>query len=133
MGFDLPNLIDQYKAPDEFDVTLPAGEVFKFRAITSHSELVQFRKNTAMFVKSATSKLVPEEWKPYTPIPAETAQIVYMVAELSVEPKLTQLDVLQIAKHLPFILETFNQQIEFNRSAIFQKSVEESIEAGKDE
>lgn len=133
MAFDLSGLIEQYKAPESFDVTLPAGEVFTFRAIKSHAELVDFRKRAGVFVKAATSRALIEAWKEFAPIPAETALIAFTVSELSLEPKIEQLDALTLAKNLPWVLETMYEQIELNRSIIFNKAVSDNVEAGKDE
>ena len=133
MAFDLSSIIDQYKAPESFDVVLPAGETFTFRAIKSHTELVDFRKKAAVFVKAATSKALIDAWKEFAPIPAETALIAFTVSELSLEPKIEQIDALSIAKNVPWILETMYEQIELNRSIIFNKAVSESVEAGKGE
>lgn len=134
MAFDLSALVESYKAPETFEVKLPAGETFIFRAIQTHAELVKFNNAADQFAKVAGSKkLSHEDWAEFVPVPSETAKKVYTVAELSVEPKLTQKDALELAHKLPFVLETLHAQIDLNRSAIFQRLIKEALEEGKDD
>lgn len=130
---DFDKLIADYKSPEEFEVTLPGGEVFKFRGIPTHSALVAFNKAMATFIKSIKATCLVEEWKPYAPITPETAQKIYTVAELSVEPKITQLDAAKLAHGAPFLFETLYDGVESNRSVVFQKRAKELEEEGKGE
>jgi hypothetical protein len=130
---DFDKLVEDYKSPETFEVTLPGGEVFSFKGIPTHSALVRFNQTMAVFVKSIKVTCEQEAWKPFAPITPETAYKIYTVAELSLEPKITQLDAAKLAHGAPFLFETLYDQVEQNRSVVFQKRAKELAEAGKDE
>ena len=130
---DFDKLIEDYKSPETFDVQLPGGEVFTFRGIPTHSALVRFNQAMAVFVKSIKVTSGLDAWKPFAPITADTAGKIYTVSELSVEPKITQLEAAKLAHGAPFLFETLYDGVESNRSVVFQKRAKELAEEGKDE
>ncbi|HLO97253.1 MAG TPA: hypothetical protein VK171_01550 [Fimbriimonas sp.] len=133
MTFNLESFIEEYKAPETFVVTLPGGHEFKFKTIKSHTEFVGFTEKAKRFIKLTQGKSVPKDWKQFQPIHPETANKAFTVSELSLEPKFSQLDALRLAQEVPFVLETFFEKLEINRSAVFAKIVDESLDEGKED
>lgn len=69
----------------------------RFRAVTSAGEMRRLQNVCRAFADEMSKKHAHPSWKSLTPMDREFAGRVALVAELSVEPKLTTLDVARIA------------------------------------
>src|SRR5687768_4153714 len=99
----IEELLEEFREDAErpVEITLPNGRVLKFRAIRDYDELLELRQRAADFGKLVKAGKVPAELKPFAPKQAETIATVFLVSELSVEPKLEQGDVMKLCKEAP--------------------------------
>lgn len=99
-----------------FEVSLPKGEVLTFRAFSTYSELASWKAGAAQFVKLVTGGAVPPAWQECLPQTNEEAIAAYTIAELSVEPKFSQIDAMRLLK-APWLVEHIMGQIDAHRMA----------------
>jgi hypothetical protein len=81
-----------------FSITLPQGEVLTFKAVNDYSEIRKLATDGAKFWKTLNSERCTPQLKAVKPADEGTAVQAFMLASTSIEPKLTQHDVLRIAK-----------------------------------
>jgi len=112
----IDELIKRYEVKEEsFTVTLPDGEELKFRHITDYDELKQMHDGAAAFCSrmSKGEGLLPE-MKEYATDCTDTLAAVYVLAHTIVDPKLTQLDLLRLARKagviFNYILNEYNRK-----------------------
>lgn len=108
----IDGLIKSYSAPErEFTVTLPQGEQFKFRAISDYSELQKLKAAAARFAEEALDEKKTPMWKSIRPGNKEAALACFFIQETLLEPKLTQADVMKLAKHAGWLVEHLFSEI----------------------
>lgn len=108
----IDNLIQQYSAPEkEFVVTLPQGEEFRFRAISDYSELQKLKAAAARFAEDALDEKKTPMWSSIRPGNKEAALACFFIQETLLEPKLTQADVMKLARHAGWLVEHLFSEI----------------------
>ena len=122
------------KQEDTFTVSLFNGDIITFRLANSSSEVEALEKQARRLVRVATNN-PPESWKPFLPLDESTARQVIYVSALSVEPKLSQRDCLEMAKTpylVPVMLVFFNAVMEKISMAVATTETEAWTDAGED-
>lgn len=100
-----------YQIKDEFfEVVLPKGEILKFRHILTITDRKALRAKQEEFISLVTGEKVHPTWKKYLPVDADVARTLATIAFQSVEPKLSDFDVLRLHS-LPVIADTISSQI----------------------
>lgn len=125
------SLIKSYVPTDSetFDVVLPRGEKLTFRAVRDYSEIRKLATEGAKWFKAAQKNPSPQIKKVLTEDEG-TATQAFMMATTSVEPKLTEHDVLKLAKEAGWLfLEIVKQYDEkqANRAAMVEAEVLEDL------
>ena len=126
------SLIDRYSPPEEiFTVTLSGGEEFTFKPLTSLPEVNALKVGISQFAEMVRTKSCPPAWADYLTDDAATLTACYVIAHMSVEPKLTQLDCLKIANKAWRVIDELQRGIDDHqyRSGVVADAV--AIEAKK--
>lgn len=109
----LAALQERYAAKgDQFTLTLPYGEAFTFRAVSDYVDLKALKASAKAFVEAIQKGPQPPEWAGLYIGDPELLHSVFMISELSLDPKLSQLDVLRLARHAVFVFEFFKNGID---------------------
>lgn len=118
---DIESMLARYAPQDEiYEISLPHGERFKFRALVSYSDLKRFERDAVAWFKTLPSPNSEEgkahRWSEFLPADATSGITAYTISALSVEPKIEQLDALKMLK-APWLVNYFMKQIDYaNRS-----------------
>ena len=118
------SLIDRLEAKyrvkaQTFEVTLPEGEKMTFKHIQTASERKAMRIFVTDFADRISEGKVHPNQKQYLPIDRDIAASLGVISFLSVEPKLSELDVLKLHR-LPAICDLISQQMQ---DAAFEATV----------
>lgn len=100
-------LLDNYGGKEtEFSVMLPQGEELRFRNLTDYVEIKALHKKARKFAKAhlagrfGGNKAVEE----HATKDEDLAVMASIIADLSIEPKLTVADVLKLSRHAALIV-----------------------------
>lgn len=106
-------LIEKY-APQEpdFEIESPWGDKMRFRVVTDLTEINAMKRGARQFAEMVTGGHCPEEWKPYCTTDLDVIGAAYALSELSVEPKITKLDALMLAKEAGPVVSFLQQAID---------------------
>ncbi len=134
----IQSLIEKYQQePEEkiVEATLSGGEVLRFRGIRDYDELCDLKQRAAEFYKRIRSnKMNHPDMAPYLPRSGEAAATVFLLSELSVEPKLEQLDVMKMCKlWKPEEVASLAAQIDASLTTEVSRSDEEAFAEAKNE
>lgn len=113
----LEDLLGHYKAPDgdTYEISLPKGEVLKFRAFRTFGELSSHYREAAEFAKRLlVDGAYHASWADCLPDTPAAAMAAYTIHVLSVEPKFSQFDALRLLK-APTLVEFLMEQIDQHR------------------
>lgn len=131
-SFNIDQFVAEY-APSEstFDLTLPGGEVLKFRIIQSYADLQQFKQDASVWYQSLPKTVEPGH-PMYGLIPKSPAEAMaaFTISELSVEPKLEHLDAFKILK-APWLVETLLSTIDLHNKSIAKLWESKAVESAK--
>lgn len=129
------SLISSYTTSSDstFTVTLPKGDKLTFRAVRDYSEIRKLATEGAKFWKTLNSPRCTPQLKAVIPADEGTAVQAFMIAQTSVEPKLTQHDVLRLAKEAGWLfLEIVRQYDQAQALRAAEVEAEELEELGED-
>lgn len=118
--------------PEEtIPVTLPGGEVLTFRGLRTMDEVRAHREAVARWFHAIPAPL-PEGhlWDGIAPKTPEEAYEVFTIAELSVEPKITQLQAMQMQR-APALMEYISDCLEAGMKSMRSKVLAREIENAK--
>lgn len=131
----IDEIVGSYGEPDgpqEFSITLPKGEVFTFRSVRDYSEIRKLALDGQKLAKAFKKGLVTPQLKAVAPSDDSVAAQAFMLAETSIEPKLTQYDVLRIAKGAGWLFAEIVRQYDAAQSKFASDTeVEETERLGE--
>lgn len=131
--FNIEALIAAVKPPETFAVEMPGGHVLVFRSIANADEEKEIIDETRNLEKVIASGNVHPAWKPYLIKDVRNLAYVTSLARLSVEPKLSVLDMLRLATEAPLYFGHLAREVDGylrNAQAIEQS---EGVEVAKKE
>jgi hypothetical protein len=100
-------LLDDYGAKEtEFSVYLPQGEELRFKSLNDYVEIKKLHQRARAFAKShlAGNHKGVKELAQYATDDNDLAVMAHIIADLSIEPKLSPADVLKLSKHAALIV-----------------------------
>jgi hypothetical protein len=96
---------------------LPGDEKIKFKHILTVTERKAMQEYVNRFVELIDAgKSIPPAWKPYLPIDRDVAASLAVVSYLSVEPKLSDFDVVRLHS-MPHIADLISFQVQTHVAA----------------
>lgn len=106
-------LIEKY-APDapDFEIESPWGDKMRFRVVTDLTEINAMKRGARQFAEMVSGKRCPVEWHPYVTHDIEVLGAAYALAELSVDPKITKLEALMLAKEAGPVVSFLQQAVD---------------------
>ena len=133
MALTVSNLIEQYsEAEPEIVIELAKGEKLRFRALRDMTDMYRIEKAAQAFAKRSAPAEAPAEWQPYTSPISGVRRSCYYVSELSVEPKITQLEALQLAQAAgPLVSAIFAKLMGGVASVVSDDEAKELAELGE--
>ncbi|MCC7229251.1 MAG: hypothetical protein IT203_02590 [Fimbriimonadaceae bacterium] len=128
------DLIRDFSAPTEpFEILMPSGAVYKFKVPQTRDEQKNFEKARDEWSKKMLAASMPDPHKGLNLGHSEEALgVAYTMSALSVEPKINQIQALQLL-NAPFICEYVTKQIGAHQFKITAERIEAWIEEGKKE
>jgi len=129
------SLIESYVPPGEtFAIALSKGDILQFRNETSFSKLRQIQKAASQWVTIFRGACQTHEaFAPFKELAgdAETLQYVYILAELSAEPKFSQIDMLTIAMKAGVLFSEIKQRVDLASMNLYVTGFNDEIEKAK--
>ena len=130
--FSIDNLLAHIKPEPTFTVELPGSHIFTFRPIANADEEKKLLDDTRDLNQIIGEGKVPDTWKPHLIRDLRNLAYVVTLATLSVEPKLSQLDLLRLASEAPLYFSHLARQVDnYLRNADAIRQQEEVEEAKK--
>lgn len=119
---EIGSLLERYAPPEDvYEIELPHGERFTFRAIKSYSELRSFERDAINWFQSlprkGSSGCDIHPFKDHLPKDADAAVAAYSISRLSVSPKIEQLDALKMLA-APWLVRFFMKSIDIGNRTI---------------
>lgn len=124
-------LADIQNENTEVSVTIK-GHVLRFKVVSDSAELAKIKAKAGMLA-DATAKKVPGPWADYTPMDRSTAGRVALLAEISIEPKLSELDCMKIAKQNALFFDTVMEALDQATRIEVDVAHVKRVEAAKNE
>lgn len=118
-----------YRPPDEVTVTLPRGEVFKFRCPQTRAQILELQARSEM-LRTAGENL-PREWQQYEPIAPETYAEILILAENYIGDDMTTLDWVRLQHEAGLVFSFIYQQYMLAISEIVTTTTKQSIDQAK--
>ncbi|MCW5943314.1 MAG: hypothetical protein KIS66_13865 [Fimbriimonadaceae bacterium] len=131
--FDIERLIEEYTPePGPFPVVLPKGEVLTFRPISRHGEWERLKERAAGWVRDLPKpgEDVGHPFEGLVPEDAGDAFVAYLIAELSVEPKIGLRDALRMLR-APMLADHVYQSIRSASKELDMVRLADRVEASK--
>ena len=130
-SFDSKSLIDQLiqEAKPVQDTIEIKGITFK--AITDHKAWSGALAKSKMFTAACKKKAVPPEFKQFLIDDVKIQIECAMLGEMSVEPKVGELDFMRLAYEAPLMFRSIVEEWDANTRGRLQQAVEEGIEDAK--
>lgn len=104
--------LEKCKPKNESFTLTVNGIAIKCRVITDYSELQKMRREASEFAGICIAGKLSKELKPWAPSDPETAARAFYLTKFAVEPKVTQLDALKIAKGCGLAFDQIVQAID---------------------
>jgi len=124
---EVDEIIAESARPESIEVTL-GDRRFTFRSPRSAGALIGMEKIIAMKVKALEARRCPQEQMAYLPQPKDVLRLACWIADLSIEPKLTLLDALRLAKEAgPWFL-TLSGKVMSAIGLAVEEAAEEAVE-----
>lgn len=119
--------------PSETITVELAGKALTFRAIRDRSELQRLKRAAAQFALIDPNSVPIEEVRELYRTDAETMAMAYVMAETSISPKFTPVDLLKLAKRAALAFEQLKDQINAGHVRSIELGERQVIEDAKNE
>lgn len=131
----IDDLIARYENKEEFfTITLPDGEELKFRFVSDYSELQTLQSGAVAFCKKMQKgEAVLPDWKPFLTDNVDTLTAVYVLAYTIEDKKLTEFDLLRLAKKAGPIFQYILNQYNLKETEHIVRSEIKEIEDAKND
>lgn len=116
------------KESDTFTFALDDGRLFCARTIHDSSAIMEIEKKVKHVQKVIEKKRVPSEWLPFLPIDAGVLRMCVYCEELLLEPKLSLLDALKLAKQCGMLIPTLGAHLLEGMAGIVTEAEVEEID-----
>lgn len=132
MGIDLDSLLDEWKAPETFEVLVGGGGItFTCRSFESYSDYKQHQRSAraqgkVLFDLCSSKSAQMKDW-PYLPKTLEEAIMAKVIQGIVVEPQLTDRDACHLMSRpllVEHLLEQFDRQMKDARVVLLSERIE---------
>lgn len=118
---------------ETIEVIVAKGFSFTFRAITDYTEMVNLRKETAVFQSRWSSTRKVEDYKPYAKTDPDIVALAYFMDKVQIsEPKIGLVGFLKIAKDRANVFDAIKDGLNEGQYAL-ANAENEAIEEAKNE
>lgn len=118
------------QAEQDFDIPLSGGEVLKARTLTDATAMVALEKHAGV-LHAMLSEAPTAEYAPYRGTAFEIVLLAVMMEALLVEPKVTVLDALDMAKHCGLLFTEISTALDRRAAGHAAKAAADAIEQEK--